>query len=274
MERRNGAKNPVRSRLFICKMEVDRRRQANVCVQLCKLIFDRAEAWAYRDGNSNPVVMLRKSGWKPYPEEVRDVRLSDDQLQRIGEALAAMEASGKESVYPIAAVRLLFFTGRRLREVLDLQWSQVDLVGRNLVIEHHKTDGKVGKLKTPLNDAAWVVLQALPRVEGNPYVLLGEEPGKPIQDIRKFWKRMAKLAGLEYVQKESGEETTLRRHDLRHAHGNAAADLDMTLQTTAALLGHKDAHTSARYSKAGENKALAASQRVSGSLKAKMDRKP
>jgi integrase len=190
-----------------------------------------------------------------------------------------MESSGKESMYPIAAVRLLVFTGRRLREILDLEWSQVDLEGRNLLIERHKTDGKVGVLKTPLNDPALEVLQSLPRMtyinkEGkevsHPFVLPGDEPGKPIQDIRKFWGRMVKLAGLEQVEKESGELTTLRRHDLRHAHGNAAADLDMTLQSVAALLGHKDAHTSARYSKTGENRALSASQKVSGSLKAKM----
>ncbi|MDP2875986.1 MAG: tyrosine-type recombinase/integrase [Holophaga sp.] len=266
----------------------DRPRQANVAVQLCKLIFDRAEAWKMRDLNTNPVDLLRKSGWKPNPEEQRDVRLSDEQLQKIGDALTAMEAAGKESSYTIAAVRLLFFTGRRLREVLGLKWSQVDLDGRNLVIEHHKTDGKVGTLKTPLNDAALEVLQSLERLKffkggkevEHPYVLPGnlprddsdEEP-KPINDLRKFWGRMAKLAGMELIQKESGEATTFRRHDLRHAHGNAAADLDMTLQTTAALLGHKDAHTSARYSKAGENKALAASQKVSGSLKEKMGRK-
>ena len=257
----------------------DRPRQANVCIQLCKLVFDRCEAWKMRDLNTNPVDMLRKSGWTPFQEEERDVRLSDHQLQKIGEALASMESSGKESVYPIAAVRLLFFTGRRLREILDLKWSQVDLDGRNLMIEKHKTDGKVGTLRTPLNDAAWDVLKALPRmtylnmdgeVVEHPFVLPGVEPGKSIQDLRKFWGRMVSLAGLEHVQKESGEATTLRRHDLRHAHGNAAADLDLSLQTTAALLGHKDAHTSARYSKTGENKSLAASQKVSGSLKAKM----
>lgn len=204
----------------------DRKRQANVCVQLCGLIFDRAEAWKMRDLNTNPVDMLRKSGWKPYPEEPRDVRLTDDQLQRIGAALAEMESAGEESVYPIAAVRLLFFTGRRLREILDLKWSQVDLEGRNLVIEKHKTDGKVGILKTPLNDAAWEVLKVLPRLTyikngkevEHSYVLPGGEEGKPIQDIRKFWKRLTALAGLEQVEKESGEATNLRRHDLRHAH--------------------------------------------------------
>ena len=256
----------------------DHPRQANICVQLCKLIFDRAEAWKLRDLNTNPVDTLRKSGWKPYPEEARDVRLTDDQIQSIGNALIKMETTGKESAYPIAAVRLLFFTGRRLREILDLKWSQVDLDGRNLVIEKHKTDGRVGALKTPLNDAALEVLQSLPRmtyekdgeVVEHPYVLPGDAPGKPIYDIRKFWNRMVKVAGLDHIQKESGEQTTLRRHDLRHAHGNAAADLDMTLQTTAALLGHKDAHTSARYSKRGENRALADSQKVSGSLKAKL----
>ena len=257
----------------------DRPRLANVAIGLCKLIFDRAEAWKFRDLHTNPVDMLRKSGWKPYPEEPRDVRLSDAQLQQIGEALASMEASGTESAFPIAAVRLLFFTGRRLREILDLRWNQVDLEDRNLVIEKHKTAGKVGILKTPLNDAALTVLQSLPRLlyvngEGeeveHPYVLPGGAPGKPIHDIGKFWGRLTKLAGLEEIQKESGEITNLHRHDLRHAHGNAAADLDMSLQTVAALLGHKDAHTSARYSKTGENPALAASQKVSGSLKRKL----
>jgi integrase len=259
----------------------DKRRQANVCVQLCKVIFKRCRSvWNILPREYvNPVDALAEVGWKPYQEDPRDVRLSDDHLQQIGAALAKMEESGKESRFPIAAVRLLFFTGLRLRNVLDLQWDQVDLVERELVFKNHKTSGQVGTLRTPLNDAALEVLQGLPRISyvnkdgkelDHPFVLPGDEPGKPIRDIGKFWKRMVKLAGLEQIQNESGEATNLHRHDLRHAHGNAAADLDMNLQAVAALLGHKDAHTSARYSKRGVKKAQADSQKVSGSLKAKM----
>lgn len=251
----------------------DRPRQANICVMLMKLVLDRCEAWRLRDLNTNPVTMLKKSGWKPYREEQRDVRLTDEQLWKIGEALSKMEAEGEESPYPIAAVRLLLFTGLRLRNVLGLQWAQVDLEGRNLVLENHKTAGQVGTLRMPLNDPTLQVLRGLPRLHGNPYVLPGGKPGAPIDDIRKFWNRMLHLAGLEHVEKSNGEVTVLRRHDLRHAHGNMAADLDMSLQTTAALLGHRNTATSARYSKRGVNKALESSQKVAKTLKAKMGKK-
>lgn len=262
----------------------DRPRQANVCVQLIKVIFKRCRsAWKILPKDAiNPVDVLAEVNWEPYPEEPRDVRLSDEQLQQIGEALAAMEASGKEAAYPIAAVRLLFFTGLRLRNVLDLQWSQVDLEERELVFKNHKTAGNVGTLRTPLNDAALEVLQGLPRLkfineEGkeveHPFVLPGDEPGKPIQDINKFWKRMIALAGLEKIKNQSGETTTLHRHDLRHAHGNAAADLDMNPQAVMALLGHKNIQSTARYSKRSDKKSQVDSQKVSGSLKAKMGRK-
>ena len=229
----------------------DRKRQANVCIMLAKVIFSRCRSvWELLPRESlNPVEALQEAGWNPYPEEERDVRLDDEQLQQIGAALAQMESSGKESPYPIAAVRLLFFSGKRLREILDLQWDQIDLKSRTIVWQ----DSKTGRMKAPLNDELLLVLQGLPRmtyldkedgkVKEHPYVLPGDVPGKPINDIRKFWARMMKLAGITHVLKESGKATTLRRHDLRHAHGNEGADLDMTLQTIAALLGHRDAHT-------------------------------
>lgn len=248
----------------------NRPRQANICIKLSKLIFDRSEAWGLRDLNTNPVDLLKRSGWKPYREEHRDVRLSDEQLWKIGQALALMESSGEESPYPIAAVRLLLFTGLRLRSVLNLKWSQVDLENRHIVLKDHKTAGQVGTLLFPLNDPSLEVLQRLPRIEGNPYVLPGGKPGKPIDDIRKFWTRMLTHAELERVQKKTGESTTLHRHDLRHAHGNMAADLGMTLQTTASLLGHANVSSASRYSKSGEDATLKASQKVAQSLQSKL----
>jgi integrase len=97
----------------------------------------------------------------------------------------------------------------------------------------------------------------------HPYVLPGDAEGKPIQDLRKFWRRLLKAAGI----------VNLTRHDLRHAHGNEAAGLGLNMQTTAALLGHHDPHTTARYSKTGQHPALEASEKVSGSLKAKMGKR-
>lgn len=249
----------------------DRERQANVCVGLCGIILDRCEAWGFRDLNSNPVTMLRKSGWKPNPEHTRQRPLSDEELGKIGDALWTMETllgkdgKPKESPYTIAAVRLLLLTGKRLREILDLQWKQIDLDLRVIRWE----DTKTGKMEAPLNDAALEVLQGLDRMtyineDGeeieHPFVLPGVLPGKPIQDITKFWRRLLKMAGI----------VDLTRHDLRHAHGNEAGGLNLNLQTVALLLGHHDPHTSARYSKPTQHPGMEASQQVSGNLKAKL----
>ncbi len=246
----------------------DRSRQANVCVRLCGAIFDRCIAWDVwdpREQGLTPTERLQKSNWKAYPEPARDRRLTDDELASIGEALRAME--GTESQFPIAAVRLLLLTGKRLREILDLRWDQIDLEARTI----RWTKTKTGAMEAPLNDAALEVLQGLDRMtfkgkDGkeveHPYVLPGAEEGKPIQDLNKFWQRLTKKAGIK----------DLHRHDLRHAHGNEAAGLGLNLQKVAALLGHRDAHTSERYSKvdAGQHPAMEASQAVSGSLSRKL----
>jgi len=243
-------------------------RTANVCVRLSGQIFDRAEVWGMRDLNTNPVDLLHKAGWKPYTEDERQRPLEEEELERIGGALAAMEEGGEESPFQIASVRLLFFLGRRLREVLGIEWEQLDLKARSI----HWKNTKTGPATAPLNDAAWEVISQLPRMtyknaEGevvdHPYVLPGKKPGRPMYDIRKFWTRMLDLAKVE----------NLWRHDLRHAHGNEAAGLGLNPQTTAALLGHKNMASSNRYSKTGLDPRLEASQKVAGSLSNKLQGK-
>jgi integrase len=238
-------------------------RQANVCVNLCGIILDRCEFWRYRDLDSNPVRYLRKSSWKKNREPQRKRKWKPGELEQLGAALQTMQAT--ESPYPIAAVRLLIFTGKRLREILDLQWDQIDLESRTITWEETKT----GEMEAPLNDWALEVLQSLPRlkykdedgtVKDHPFVLPGAEPGASIRDLTKFWNRLLKLAGI----------TNLHRHDLRHLHGHESAGLGQNPQTTAALLGHSDFASTARYSKTDHDPALEASQKVAGSLAGKM----
>jgi integrase len=265
---RAGFKNrPVRSIVYgdvrdFHESLSDRARQANVAVSLAGIVLDRCEAWGLRDLNTNPVTVLRKSGWTPNPEKERQRPLGDDELARLGGALRAMETTlgkdglPKESPFPIAAVRLLLMTGKRLREILDLRWDQIDLPRRTIVWE----DSKTGHMEAPLNDATLAILQGLPRVTGNPFVLPGAEQGKPIQDLTKFWRRLLKAAGI----------VNLTRHDLRHAHGNEAGGLGLNLQIVALLLGHHDPHTSGRYSKPTQHPGLEASEQVSQALAGKM----
>lgn len=235
-------------------------RQANVCVRLMGAIFESSVFWGHWDPTKDgltPHQALRLSRWKPYPETKRNRPFSDDELARLGAALAVMEPKARIQV---AAVRLLLLSGKRLREILDLEWDQIDLASRTIRWERTKT----GAMSAPLNDATLKVLQGLPRMEGCPYVL-PMASGKPIRDLSKFWRILMGKA----------EIPDAHRHDLRHAHGNEAAGLNLNLQTTAALLGHADAHTSERYSKvqASAHPALEASQAVASSLARKMEGK-
>jgi len=232
----------------------DKPRQANVAVMLLNILFDRCEAWHYRPVNSNPVTLLRKSGFHGYKEEVRNREVTDEELERIGHALEQMDGEGERDF--VAFARILIFSGARRGEVLSLRWSLIDEKKRTIRWE----DSKTGAISKPLNDAIFEVLAGLPREEDQDWVFPSatSESGH-LEDIKRPWKRMLELAKIT---------SRLHRHDMRHLHGDTAADEGYELQTVAALLSHKGTQTTERYSKGRKN--LAPSNKVAGRLKAKM----
>lgn len=230
-------------------------RQANVCLRLLRVIFERCEAWKYRPFHCNPVDVLKKMGHKPYKEGVRDRPLLDDELERIGIALKVMEKEGHMQF--TAFVRVLLFSGARRSEVLCLEWNKIDQDKKTISWDESKT----GRTSKPLNDALFEVLAALPREEGLPWVFPSERSASGhLVDVKRAWKHMLELA----------EVTDLHRHDLRHNLGNVAADENLNLQTVMALLGHRQTSTAERYSKVGMDPRLDASNQVSERVKFKL----
>ncbi len=142
---------------------------------------------------------------KLFPEKKRERYLSQEELDGLMAVLADGEDDGSIDPYIAAAIRLLIFTGCRLGEILTLEWASVDLDKGRLVFEKHKTDQHGAKI-IPLNAPAQELLANLPREEGNPYVIVGEVPGKHLINLQKPWRRIRALAGLDDV----------RIHDLRH----------------------------------------------------------
>jgi integrase len=119
--------------------------------------------------------------------------LSPKELQRLGQALAAAEASETESKYAVAAFRILLLTGCRLAEIQTLEWRHVDLEQKELRLP----DSKTGAKTVHLGDAAVALLGALPRISGNPYVIVGKKEKAHLTDLQHPWRR-------------------IRIHDLRH----------------------------------------------------------
>ena len=211
-----------------------------------------------------------RKGVELYKDNKNERFLSDEEIQRLGEALREAEtvglpwqpklgpnakhvpkiaATAREKISPhaIAAIRLLMLTGCRLREILNLQWSHVDLERGILNLPTSKTGAK----KVLVGAAALKVLADLERIDGNPFVIVGEAKDKPRSDLKRPWKRITEHAGLN-VDSE-GNPKALRLHDLRHSFASMGVASNLGLSIVGKLLGHASTSTTQRYAHVGES---------------------
>jgi len=204
-------------------------------------------------------------GIERFEETERGRVLSTDELQRLGAAIRLAETDGIEwqlnddakakhrrkqaadrvtviSPHTAAALRLLIFTGSRLREILNLRWDQFDGERGLLLMPKHKTSRTTGAKVVVLNAPALSILNELPRIGA--HVIAGEAAGtkdeKPRADLKRPWEAVRREAKLD----------DLRIHDLRHNYGGFGAGGGYGLPIIGSLLGHspKNPRTTARYS--------------------------
>lgn len=241
-------------------------------VRLLGGIFSYAVERGYIE--SNP-----RLGVKVYADGKGQRFLSPDELKRLGEALREAETIGLPwtfnegakakhrpksdenrrevlSPYAVAAIRLLLLTGCRAGEILNLQWSHVDLERGILNLPDSKTGAKPIILGAP----AMSVLAELPRVKGNPFVIVGEKEGQPRSDLKRPWKRVTARANLEGV----------RLHDLRHTFASMGAMSGMGLPIVGKLLGHASPATTARYAHLADDPLRRASDAISSGIAAQL----
>jgi integrase len=200
-----------------------------------------------------PEGMNPARGVDKFPENRRERFLTVDELVRIGAAIRTAETVGiawdvdestptakhipknnrKTVIGPhaAAALRLLIFTGARLREILHLRWENVDF-GRGLLL---LPDSKTGRKTIILNAPALAILAELPRVGA--YVIAGESPDAPRADLKRPWQVVARHALLNGV----------RLHDLRHTYASVGAGRGLGLPIIGKLLGHAESRTTERY---------------------------
>ena len=215
--------------------------QANRCLEILSKMFNLAELWGLRPDGSNPRKHIRK-----YREEKRERFLSAAELRRVGEVLDETQAEGLEMPSAIAAVRLLILTGCRLNEIMALKWSYVDLGAGTLNLPDSKTGAKVVHIGKPAAD----VLEGIPPLPGNPWVITGKNPGTRLSDLQPCWQRLRARAGLKDA----------RIHDLRHTFASAAVAAGQALPMIGKLLGHTQVATTARYAHLAADPVKAAEQ--------------
>ena len=236
---------------------------ANRKLALLSHIFSTAEQWELRPQNSNPCKRVDH-----FSEMKRERFLSEEELARLGTALASAEALAKADKTPAEgavdqvacdAIRLLVFTGCRMSEVLTLQWDQVDLeVGAMRLPETKESTPKTVVLNAP----ALRILAGRPKIEGNPFAFPGRRHGRHLTDIEHPWQRIRKAAGLDDV----------RLHDLRHGFASVAVAGGASLPIIGKLLGHSQPATTARYTHLLANLSSSPLRKVSGVVGRRLDR--
>ena len=157
--------------------------------------------------------------------------------------------------FAAAALRLLLFTGCRLREILHLRWEHVDLERGCLFLP----DSKSGQKTVILNAPALSELNGLERV--GPHVVPGGDPEQPRHDLKRPWDAVTKSAGL----------TGVRLHDLRHTYASFGACGGMGLPIIGRLLGHTQASTTARYAHLDNDPLRRASESIAGRIAAALN---
>lgn len=229
-----------------------------------------AEAGVIAEG-TNPA-----RGIKQFKELRRERFLSGTELQRLGAAISEAETIGvlwepdpmkKTKHVPknnqrtiidpdaAAALRLLIFTGARLREILHLRWRDVDLE-RGVIFVH----GKTGRRPVIVPAPAAVILAELPRRDQYVFPGANSTPQKPLPraDLKRPWRAVSKRAGLEGV----------RLHDLRHSFASFAAAGGASLPIIGKLLGHTQPSTTARYSHLADDPLRAVADKVGATVAA------
>jgi integrase len=224
---------------------------ANRVLAVLGKLFNLAEAWGYRPDHSNPCLHVKK-----YHEEARERMLSAQEIGRLGEALRGFNGSP----YAVAAIKLLVFTGARLSEVLRLQWEQIDFDRGEVRLANHKTRRTRGAKTIHLPPPALEVLARLPRIEGNPHVIVGDVKGAHLVNLQKPWRSIRRAANLEDV----------RLHDLRHAFASVAASSGMSLPIIGKMLGHSQPQTTNRYAHLADDPVKAAATVVAASIESAM----
>jgi integrase len=224
--------------------------------------------------NTNPT-----RGIDRFKESRRERFLTGEELERLGSAIREAETVGvswtvdetkptakhvpkakrctKIAPTAAAAMRLLLFTGCRLREILHLRWEHVDLERGCLFL----SDSKTGRKTIILNAPALAVFNALDRV--GPFVVPGDDPMQPRRDLKRPWDAVTKQAGLAGV----------RLHDLRHTYASFGAGGGFGLPIIGRLLGHAQAATTARYAHLDNDPLRHASEAIAGRIAAALEGK-
>lgn len=217
--------------------------------------------WGRTQGivGANPVRGVRR-----FADKQRRALLTAEQYAALGatlEALAAKRDKNNNAVHHahgLAALRFIALSGVRRGEAQSLKWSEVDQAGCALRLG----DSKTGASVRPLGKAARDLLASVENV--STYVFPSLPNGEGYQGLPRLWGLVQRTARGKAA---TGPLDGITLHSLRHSFAGTAEELDCSLPTIAAMLGHRLAGVTAGYVLKRLDKPLIASaDRVAGHI--------
>lgn len=165
----------ILSPIWTTKTETAKRVQGRI-----ENILDYAAAHKYRD----PLNPARWRGHldKLLPRPTRVKKVTHHPAMPHTEVPAFMaELSGNGSVSALA-LRFLILSATRTSEVLQAQWQEIDLEAAVWTVPAERMKAR-REHRVPLSDVTLSILEALPRIEGNPYLFPGARHGRPLSNM-------------------------------------------------------------------------------------------
>ena len=205
---------------------------ANPVLSCMRKMFNMAEVWGYRADGSNPCRHVPK-----YPESGGRTRLiTDEELASLFAYLDRADAEGLEHPFLMLGIRLHFEFAARMSEIINLEWSWVDIAGRRVTWP----DSKTGGMSKPLSAGAVQLLENAPRLEGSRFVCPSIfNPSKPMTQntYSSGWKRVLERACVPHVG----------THGIRHRSATDIANSGVPMKVGMALTAHKTVTMFMRY---------------------------
>lgn len=178
---------------------------------------------------TNPVDLIQI----PKFDNQMNIELSDEKVKELYSILYN---------YPIEPFRSMFIWlshGRRLNEILSLEWTDINLDNKTYTIQFQ--NNKVRKPMTyKLSNELLNTLNKI-GIKNSGYIfhaLTDEKKKMNKGTIRNHWEKV--LTQLD---------TRIRMHDLRHLIGGTLVSSGKTLEQVASILGHTSTSVTKRYSK-------------------------
>jgi integrase len=213
--------------------------QANRVASTARQLFALAVEWGWRGDNPAERLAL-------FPEPERERWFSDEELARLGDVLDRYADNPSAQ-----AIKLLALTGARKMEVLGAKWSEFDgLDGDKPTWTIPAIRSKKAKsIVRHLDPVTVELLDSIPK-KGPLLFPSPVDPRKPLSDIKRFWRRVKREAGIE---EGDGREAAVI-HTLRHTVASHIVSDGGELLTARDQLGQSSLKSTQRYAKLAPGK--------------------